>query len=203
MNLLKKRQPFHLDNIWTEGYYGDIDKFSDIEQDDKEGWRIFTENDGSLILMKGVDGESYKVTYTDQYEVSIEDNGSKDVVEKTDTRKASRRMGATLIYKKDLMHFVGNFLLTDDKIPTKDDDKDSKNLGKGEFGEVFLGKYRDPIASYCPVYYNKFNRETRHACGPEAVSHAQVALSQNKLTFVQTLRARHRRQELARNPDEE
>lgn len=73
--ILLKKLP-DLDNIWTEGYYGDKDKSSDVEQDDKEGWRIFTENDGDLILMKGVGGEPYKITYTNQYEVSIEDNGS-------------------------------------------------------------------------------------------------------------------------------
>ncbi|VUZ42568.1 unnamed protein product [Hymenolepis diminuta] len=132
-----------------------MDKFSDVEQADKKGWRIFTKNDGSLFLKKGVDGDLHKVTYEDQYEVSVEESGRtvckgrllselmQDVVKKTGTEKASRRMGATLIYKQDLLYFVGRFRLKSDSIQIKDDDNDSKNLGKGEFGEVFLGKYCD------------------------------------------------------------
>lgn len=66
-------------------------------------------------------------------------------------------MGATLIYKEDLIHFAGSFLLTDDRIPIKDDDKDSENLGKGEFGEVFLGKYRDSVSFFFRFLYKFSN----------------------------------------------
>ncbi|KAM7535211.1 hypothetical protein Aperf_G00000091033 [Anoplocephala perfoliata] len=132
-----------LDDIWTSGYYGDEDKLDNV--DDEGKWIVFSREDGTLVLKKGLNGETYPIT--NQYEVSIEKTKCKghllselmrDVVEKTGIEEARRRMGTTLIYEKDLLEFI-EFK----KISPTPEDKEIKFINKGKFGNVVLGKIYD------------------------------------------------------------
>nr|CDS29591.2 tyrosine protein kinase csk [Hymenolepis microstoma] len=145
----------NLDELWTTAFYGDVKNFPDDKNDKKEGWRILSTNEGGLILKNGVDGKAYEVNIANQYEVSIGDDEGKvckgallselmrDVVEKTGIKAASHKEGATLISKHDLVYFVEDFRLKGDEIITEAGEEGSKILGKGEFGEVVIGEFRN------------------------------------------------------------
>ncbi|KAM7536546.1 hypothetical protein Aperf_G00000087609 [Anoplocephala perfoliata] len=134
---------FRLDDIWTPGYYGEEANLNNV--DDEKKWIIISKEDGTLILKKGLAGETYPIT--DQYEVSIGNKTCKgqllsqlmrDVVEKTGVEEASQREGATLIFKKDLLKFIKSKEITSNEV-----EADSKPIGKGEFGDVVLGEFQD------------------------------------------------------------
>lgn len=57
-----------LDDIWTAGYYGDEGTLENAALEEK--WIIFSKDDGTLILKKGLNGETYPII--DQYKVTIE-----------------------------------------------------------------------------------------------------------------------------------
>ncbi|VDO12294.1 unnamed protein product [Rodentolepis nana] len=164
-----------LDDLWTAAYYGDIKEFPDDKDDNKEGWRIYSREGGGLILKNGIYGKSYEVTIGDQYEVSLgHDEGEvcrgtllselmRDVVEKTGVKAARHRNGATLINKRDLMHFVEAFLLKDDEIPREVGEEGGKILGKGEFGDVVLREFRTSEGSNRKVAIKRVKQTSEFA----------------------------------------
>ncbi|EUB54463.1 Tyrosine-protein kinase STK [Echinococcus granulosus] len=138
-------ETMHLDDIWTPAYYGDEEKF------DKEGtksgktWILFSTKDGDLKLMKGLQGKSYPIT--GHYEVEIHGQVYKGNLlseliknvreKKSDTGEAEQRKCASLVYYRDLKRFAGS-----KKIEPFEKKEDAKTIGKGEFGEVTLRRYR-------------------------------------------------------------
>nr|CDS18133.1 tyrosine protein kinase csk [Echinococcus granulosus] len=141
----KESETMHLDDIWTPAYYGDEEKF------DKEGtksgktWILFSTKDGDLKLMKGLQGKSYPIT--GHYEVEIHGQVYKGNLlseliknvreKKSDTGEAEQRKCASLVYYRDLKRFAGS-----KKIEPFEKKEDAKTIGKGEFGEVTLRRYR-------------------------------------------------------------
>ncbi|CUT98838.1 tyrosine protein kinase csk [Echinococcus multilocularis] len=144
----KESETMHLDDIWTPAYYGDEEEF------DKEGtksgkvWILFSTKDDDLKLVKGLQGKSYPIN--GQYKVEIHGQvykGNllseliKNVREKEcDTGEAEERKCASLVYYRDLKRFAGS-----KKIEPFEKKEHAKTIGKGEFGEVTVRRYREEV----------------------------------------------------------
>lgn len=81
----------------------------------------------------------------------------------TKYKEAGRRLGASLIYQKDLLSFLETSQIKESDIEL-DQENEENILGQGKFGKVHRGTYRDPVSSFVvlqflPLIYRVVRKE--------------------------------------------